>query len=124
MLCLERARKVPIRRHVGALVFMFAVLLVTLENSVHAQSGATGPPRAVNVAVKPEYSALAKRLNLNGAVRVEVVVAPDGRVKSAHVVGGHPVLGVDAEKAALLTEFEPGPKETTQVLEFHFGASN
>ena len=124
MLCLERARKVPMRRHVGSLVFMFGVLLVSLENSVHAQAGATGPTRAVKVAVKPEYSALAKRLNLNGAVRVEVVVAPDGRVKRAHVVGGHPVLAVDAEKAALLTEFEPGPKETTQVLEFHFGSSN
>jgi TonB family protein len=78
----------------------------------------------VKVTVKPEYSALAKRLNLNGAVRVEVQVAPDGKVKKAHVLGGHPVLAVDAEKAALMTEFDPGPKETTQILEFHFGSSN
>ncbi len=103
---------------------LLAALYVAFPGSTHSQGNTPGPPRAVKVMVKPEYSALAKRLNLNGAVRVEVLVAPDGKVRKAHVLGGHPVLAMDAEKAALMTEFEPGPKESTQILEFHFGSSN
>jgi hypothetical protein len=49
-------------------------------------------------------------------VRVEVVVATDGKVKKVHVIGGHPVLALDAERAAIL--FEPAAKQTAQVLEF------
>jgi outer membrane biosynthesis protein TonB len=86
-------------------------------------ASAQDTPRKVKVAVHPEYSALAKRLNLIGVVRIEVVISAEGKVKKAHVLGGHPVLAADAEKAALLTEFETGPKESTQVLEFKFGPS-
>ncbi len=103
---------------------LLGVIYIAFPSSTNSQGSTANSPRAVKVMVKPEYSALAKRLNLNGAVKVEVQVAPDGKVKKAHVLGGHPVLAVDAEKAALMTEFEAGPKETTQILEFHFGSSN
>jgi TonB family protein len=112
------------------IVFRLCTTLVfLLSYAVHpqttnAQAGTSGTTRLVKVTVKPEYSALAKRLNLSGSVRVEVVITPDGKVKKAHVLGGHPVLAVDAEKAALITQFEAGPKETSQVLEFHFGSPN
>jgi TonB family protein len=85
-----------------------------------AAQGSSDPPRKVRVAVRPEYSDLARRLNLSGTVRVEVVIAPTGKVKTAKVIGGNPVLGQEALRAASLTEFEPGTKETTQVLEFSF----
>jgi hypothetical protein len=54
-------------------------------------------------------------------VRVEVPIVPNGQVKKAHVAVGHSVLGIEAEKAALLTEFAPAPKQTTQLIEFHIG---
>ena len=78
----------------------------------------------MKAAVRPEYPELARHLNLTGLVKVEVLIAPDGKVKKAHVVGGHPVLGLEAEKAALRTEFEAGPRESTQVIEFRFGTAN
>jgi TonB family protein len=121
---LATARSASKSMRVCPLFFIFAFLFLVFPHSAKAQSNPVGPPRQVKISVQPMYSALAKRLNLNGVVRVEVQVAPDGKVKKAHVLGGHPVLAVDAEKAALLTEFEPGPKETTQVLEFRFGSSN
>ena len=40
----------------------------------------------------PQYPELAKKMNLSGTVKIEVVVAPNGTVKEARVVGGHPVL--------------------------------
>ena len=110
--------------HVCKLLVLPPFLFAALPRSTPSQPSVAGPARQVKIIVKPEYSALAKRLNLIGAVKVEVQVSPDGRVRKAQVLGGHPVLAVVAEKAALLTEFEPAPKETTQVLEFHFGSLN
>jgi TonB family protein len=81
-----------------------------------------GAKRKVRVLCKPQYPELAKRLSLSGLVKIEVTIGPDGKVKRTHIVGGHPVLATEAEKAALQSEFEPGPKETTEIIEFKFSA--
>ena len=78
--------------------------------------------RKVKVLVKPQYPDLAKKLSLSGLVKIEVTIGPDGKVKRTHIVGGHPVLATEAEKAASQSEFEPGPKETTEIIEFKFVA--
>lgn len=112
-MCLQRTA-----RRLAAL--LVSTLALTTPLRLAAQSTGTNTLRRIRVAIKPEYSPLAKQLNLSGVVKVEVVVSAEGKVKRAHVLGGHPVLALEAEKAALLTEFEPAPKETTQILEFHF----
>lgn len=71
--------------------------------------------------VTPQFPPLARQLGLSGTVRVAVVVSPEGKVKTAHAVGGPPLFMVPAEEAAKQWEFEPYVKETTQVLEFQFG---
>jgi TonB family protein len=83
---------------------------------------APGSKRKVRSLGKPQYPDLAKRMNLSGAVKVEVVVGADGKVKRTRVLGGHPVFVPEAEKAAMQSEFEPGPKETVEVIEFKFAA--
>jgi TonB family protein len=70
--------------------------------------------------VVPTVPELARKLNLTGAVRIEVTIAPDGTVKRSRVVGGHPVLAMAAESAADRSTFEPGPTETTEIIEFKF----
>jgi len=99
-----------------------AVLMPGSWPMLRAQSADGEVHRHIKMEVKPEYPFLAKQMHLSGTVRVEVVVAPDGKVKRARVVGGHPLLAAEAEKAAEATIFEPGPKETTQIIEYHFGA--
>jgi len=90
--------------------------------SLRAQDGEiAGSKRKVKSLGKPQYPDLARKLNLVGVVKVEVTIGTDGKVKRTHVVGGHPVLATEAERAALQSEFEPGPKETTEVIEFKFG---
>ena len=90
--------------------------------STRAQEGdAPGSKRKVRVMGKPQYPELAKKLNLTGVVKIEVTIGADGKVKRTHVVGGHPVLATEAERAAMQSEFEPGPKETSEVIEFKFG---
>ncbi len=68
----------------------------------------------------PEYPEIARRMNLNGIVKVEIVIAPDGTIKSAKVLGGHPLLAEAVQRALKKWKYAPGPSETTLELEFKF----
>jgi TonB family protein len=70
--------------------------------------------------VQPAYPELARKLNLTGTVKVEVVVAPNGSVKDAKVVGGHPVLANAALEAVKKWRFEPAAMESSGVVDFKF----
>jgi len=70
--------------------------------------------------VEPMYPDLARRLKIAGVVKVDVTVAPNGTVKDAKVVGGHPVLGNAVLDAVKKWRFESGPQETTETLQFRF----
>jgi TonB family protein len=59
-------------------------------------------------------------MNITGNVKVEVVVAPNGTVKDAKVVGGHPVLANAALEAVKKWRFEPAPTESTGIVDFKF----
>jgi TonB family protein len=68
----------------------------------------------------PMYPEIAKNLHLAGVVKVQVVIAPDGHVKSTQVIGGHPLL-VDSVKETLKKwQYAPASGESTVVLEFNF----
>ena len=70
--------------------------------------------------VNPSYPELARRMNIGGKVKIEVVIAPDGHVKSARAMGGHPVLIQPCLDAIKDWRFDVAPEETTQVVEFFF----
>jgi TonB family protein len=70
--------------------------------------------------VAPIYPDLARRMNINGVVKVMVTVAPNGTVKDAKLVGGHPVLANAALDAVKKWRFEVSPQESTGVVEFRF----
>jgi len=86
-----------------------------------AQSGSTDESkRKVKSKVTPLYPDLARRMNVSGKVKIEVVIAPDGRIKSTRVIGGHPLLTQACQDALRDWKFMPGPEETTQIIEFEF----
>ncbi len=104
-------------------VCLLATLATAVSGTVSLRAQIAELPeskRKVKVLVKPQYPDLAKKLSLSGLVKIEVTIGPDGKVKRTHIVGGHPVLATEAEKAAFQSEFEPGPKETTEIIEFKF----
>lgn len=76
--------------------------------------------RRAKTKVQPTYPDLARRMNISGTVKVEVVIAPNGTVKEARVLGGHPVLAGAAVDAAKRWRFEPAPAESTGVIDFKF----
>ena len=98
--------------------------LVFSGASGFAQTGSTDESkRKVKTKTAPQYPELAKRMNVSGRVKIEVVVTPDGRVKSTRVVGGHPLLVQACQDAVKEWKFVPAPEESTQVVEFEFHAN-
>ncbi len=76
--------------------------------------------RRAKTKVEAVYPELAKRMRLAGTVRIEVVVSPNGSVKEARIVGGHPVLAGAALDAAKKWKFEPASGESSGVIDFRF----
>jgi TonB family protein len=97
------------------LAMAFGTVLVRAQSSLPTES-----KRPAKHLVQPNVSELARKLNLSGTVRIEVTIAPEGTVKRTRVLGGHPVLAADAERAAQKSTFEPASSETTEIIEFKF----
>jgi TonB family protein len=76
--------------------------------------------RRVKSKVQAVYPELARKMNLSGTVKVEIVVAPNGTVKDAKVVGGHPVLANAAQDAVMKWRFEPAAAESSVIVNFKF----
>ncbi|MEO5937140.1 MAG: energy transducer TonB [Terriglobales bacterium] len=98
-------------------VIALLTLVVGISTGAVAQSG-----RSLKTKVTPTFPELAKRMNVAGAVKVEVTVLPNGSVKTAKAIGGHPLLIDAAEKAARQFKYEAG-EETKELVEFKFNAA-
>jgi periplasmic protein TonB len=80
--------------------------------------------RKIRVKVVPEYSQLAKELNVSGKVKIEATISAEGRVTSTKVIGGSPLLVGSALEALKKWRYEPSTKESTEVVEFDFSGHN
>ncbi len=68
--------------------------------------GRINPAMATDMAT-PVYSQVAKNLNLQGQVTVQVMIDENGKVTSAKATEGHKILSESAEQAARRTKFKP-----------------
>jgi TonB family protein len=76
--------------------------------------------RKVKSKVSPLYPEIARKMNLGGVVKLQVIVAPNGVVKETKVIGGNPILVNAALDAVKKWRFEPASEESAGVLEFKF----
>ena len=76
--------------------------------------------RQVVTRVTPQYPSLARGMKLQGSVRVEAVVAPDGSARRVAIKGGHPLLGQAAHDAVQQWKWVPAAKETRELIEIKF----
>jgi TonB family protein len=104
----------------------FCVLLLTAGSwvvlsprSSRAQQETVAKRRLLD-RVAPAYSALARNMALEGIVKVEALVAPDGSVKTVEIKGGHPVLAQAAMNAVRHWRWEPAALESREVVELKF----
>ena len=107
-------------RKAGALLLAVTIAATGRVGSLQGQDNQGEISRRAKIKVLPVYPDLARKMNLTGTVKVEVVVAPNGTVKEAKVVGGHPVLATAALEAARRWRFEPSTIETSGVVDFKF----
>jgi len=98
-----------------------AAVGLSLGTCSFGQTGSTDEgKRKVKSRVTPVYPELARRMSVTGKVKIEVIIAPDGHVKSTRAVGGHPLLVQACQDAVKEWKFLPAPEESTQVVEFDF----
>jgi protein TonB len=105
------------RRRIGSAFFVVLLALFSLapNHSSFAQSA-----RKVKNRVEPVYPDLARRNNISGSARVEILVAPDGRVKDVKVLGGNPVLVQAVTAAVIKWKYEPAAEESSVIIKFDF----
>jgi protein TonB len=89
--------------------------LLTLAQEAQSDNG-----RAIVSRVVPIYPELARKVNLEGTVKLQVTVAPNGTVKSAQAVGGSPVLVKAAEDAIYKWRWIPAKQESKELVEIRF----
>ncbi len=107
-------------RKTGALLAVMAMTAGPGVAGLRAQEAQSEIVRRAKSKVQPVYPELARKMNITGTVKVEVVVAPNGTVKDAKVVGGHPVLANAALDAVKKWRFEPAAMESSGVVDFKF----
>jgi TonB family protein len=96
-------------------------LTALLAATVFAQVSTTDESkRKVKTRLSPQYPELAKKMGVSGKVKIEVIIGPDGRVKSTRAVGGHPLLVQACQDAVKEWKFSAASEETTQIIEFEF----
>jgi len=80
------------------------------------------PPvtRKVLSKVAPTYPDLARKTNVQGVVKLLVLVSPEGKVTTTEVVGGNPVLAQAAVDAVRKWKYEAAPQQTHVVVELRF----
>jgi protein TonB len=79
--------------------------------------------------VSPVYPDLARRAGIEGAVRLAVVIAKDGRIAHIQVNTGHPLLIPAALEAVRQWQYQPTllngqPVEVRTDLELNFVLGN
>jgi len=78
---------------------------------------------------KPEYPSIAKVNYIQGKVRLQLLVSPEGRVAEANVVQGHPILAAAALKAVRRWLYAPfktpiGPVPFVTRVDVNFALHN
>ncbi len=102
-----------------AAVSTFVVVVVLLAANVVGQSSSEST-RKVLSRVAPQYPSLARSMSLEGSVKADVLVLPNGSVKSIEIKGGHPLLGQAAQNALREWKWEAAPHETHELVELRF----
>jgi TonB family protein len=102
-----------------ALFLLALPFLVFFAGHATPQESSPGS-RKIVTRISPQYPSLARSMNLQGSVKADVVVAPNGTVKSVEIKGGHPLLGQAAQNALREWKWEPAAHETHELVELKF----
>src|SRR6185437_6268964 len=107
---------------VGVFCLLVLPSAMALPGTADATHPSDGKRQLVNKVI-PEYPELAKQFNMKGAVRLALVIKPDGHVKKVDVLGGNPLLARAAVEAVMKWRYSPADTESTVVVKLDFDPS-
>ncbi len=107
-------------RRLAALILSITLGALSALSTGSAQTIKARGERKVISRAAVTYSKLAQQMRLRGTVKVSATVAPTGKVVKMELIGGSPVFVPYALNAVSLLKWEPGPKETTEIVEIDF----
>jgi len=107
------------KNRISAALFVLLAIVMFAPSHAPAQE-APAANRKIAVKVVPQYPALARSMKIEGIVRADVLVAPNGKVTSVEVKGGHPLLAQAAQDALRQWKWETASHETHEIVELRF----
>ena len=114
----EKSRVVRFSYAIGLLSLCLVMLWPSALSQAQDQPESSG--RKVLARAVPAYPPLAQKMGIGGAVKLQVLVSPNGTMKSAEVLGGHPLL-VQASIATLSRfKWDAATHETKEIVTFNF----
>ena len=99
---------------------IFAGMLAIFGFFTCHPAGAQSIARKLKSRVEPVYPELARKNNIIGSARVELLITPDGKVKDVKVLGGNPVLVQAVVTAVSKWKYEPAAEESSVIVKFDF----
>lgn len=95
--------------------------LLVLALAIHTRAQDEGESSRKIISRAPtSYPEMARKMNLEGVVRLQVTVAPNGTVKSVQAVGGSPILVQAAENAVYKYRWLASKQESKELVEMRF----
>jgi TonB family protein len=102
----------------SAIILLMSVAFAAAQNVPDtAPSG-----RKVITRITPVCPELARKMHIQGVVKLEAIVKANGSVRTTRVLGGNPVLVEAAADAVTKWKFETAPNETTELVQLMFTA--
>jgi TonB family protein len=89
----------------------FCMLVATLLHADTRKSVKTVPP---------VYPAIAAKMRVEGTVKLDITIDPDGSVADVKVVSGHQLLASAAMEAVKKWRYEAGDGKSTQSVSVEF----
>jgi TonB family protein len=93
---------------------------ILLLTSLVGSAAAADQGRRIVRREDPEYPQIARKMNIHGVVKLKIWISPEGAIRRAEYMGGHPVLAEAALKAVKTWKYQPAAQETTVVVEVRF----
>jgi TonB family protein len=107
------------KNRIAVALFVLLAILRFAPSGASAQESSDSGRKLVTKVI-PQYPGLARSMRIQGNVKADLLVAPNGKVKSVEVTGGHPVLVQSAEDALRQWKWEPASHETHETVELKF----
>lgn len=72
----------------------------------------------------PVYPAIAAKMRVEGSVKLDATIDPDGTVSDVKVVSGHQLLAPAAVEAVKKWKYEPADAKSTQAVTVDFALAH